>query len=199
MDTVPKIVNTINTVADQYSFPRESEEKTKSIIGLSLENALETLFPEQANRSSELAATYKHVYKEVDKTPTSLFDGVEHVLKQLTDQGVKVAVATGKSRQGLNRLMEETGLAGYFVTTRTADEAESKPNPDMLNQIMSELGILPCDTVMVGDTIIDMEMARLANVDAIGVTFGVASGEQLKAAGARYITSQFAQLVDGLR
>ena len=198
MDTVPKIVNTINMVADQYSIPRETEEKTKSIIGLSLETALETLFPAHAHRSAELATTYKHIYKEVDTTPTYLFEGVEKVLKVLTSAGVKVAVATGKSRVGLNRLLDETNLANYFVTTRTADDAESKPSPDMLNQIMAELGISPSDAVMIGDTTIDMEMARGAKVDAIGITQGVASGTQLEAAGATFIANQFEQLIGGL-
>ncbi|MBQ4810978.1 HAD-IA family hydrolase [Pseudoalteromonas luteoviolacea] len=198
MDTVPKIVNTINRVADQYAIPRASEDDTKSIIGLSLETALETLFPADAHRSTELAQAYKHIYKEVDSTPTKLFDGVEKVLKQLVDQGVKIAVATGKSRQGLNRLMVETGLESYFITTRTADEAQSKPSPDMLNQIITELSVAPKDAVMIGDTTIDMEMARQAGIDAIGVTLGVATSEQLEATSAMFIADEFEQLIEGL-
>ncbi|KZN57423.1 HAD-IA family hydrolase [Pseudoalteromonas luteoviolacea] len=198
MDTVPKIVNTINMVADQHAIPRASEEDTKSIIGLSLETALETLFPAYAHRIAELARAYKHIYKEVDSTPTKLFDGVEKVLTLLAEQGVQIAVATGKSRQGLNRLMVETGLEQYFITTRTADEAESKPSPDMLNQIMAELGVEPEEVVMIGDTIIDMEMARQAGVAAIGVTLGVASYEQLEATAAYFIANEFEQLIEGL-
>ncbi|KZN68694.1 hypothetical protein N478_13595 [Pseudoalteromonas luteoviolacea S4060-1] len=198
MDTVPKIVNTINRVADQHAIPRASEEDTKGIIGLSLETALETLFPEEAHRSMELACAYKHVYKEVDSTPTKLFDGVEKVLKFLAEQGVQIAVATGKSRQGLDRLLLETGLEDHFITTRTADEAESKPSPDMLHQIMAELGVEPEDVVMVGDTIIDMEMARQAGISAIGVTLGVASYEQLEATAAYFIANEFEQLIEAL-
>ncbi|KZN28413.1 hypothetical protein N480_09975 [Pseudoalteromonas luteoviolacea S2607] len=198
MDTVPKIVNTINRVADQHAIPRASEEDTKSIIGLSLETALATLFPAEAHRSMELASAYKHIYKEVDSTPTKLFDGVEKVLKFLAEQGVQIAVATGKSRQGLNRLLVETGLEDYFITTRTADEAESKPSPDMLYQIMAELGVEPEDVVMVGDTIIDMEMARQAGIAAIGVTLGVASYEQLEATAAYFIANEFEQLIEAL-
>ncbi|KZN64372.1 hypothetical protein N473_15615 [Pseudoalteromonas luteoviolacea CPMOR-1] len=195
MDTVPKIVNTINLVADQYGFSRESEEKTKSIIGLSLEHALATLFPAQAKRSAELAAAYKTIYRDVDRTPTELFNGVEQVIKQLSENNIKLAVATGKSRQGLDRLLNESGLAHYFVCTRTADEAQSKPSPDMIQQILTELDVAPQETVMIGDTTIDMDMASQAGVAAIGVTFGVANATELQAFSPVHIVDEFDQLL----
>ncbi|KID58661.1 HAD family hydrolase [Pseudoalteromonas luteoviolacea] len=195
MDTVPKIVNTINLVADQYGFSRESEEKTKSIIGLSLEHALATLFPAQANRSTELATAYKTIYRDVDRTPTELFNGVEQVIKQLSENNIKLAIATGKSRQGLDRLLNESGLAQYFVCSRTADEAQSKPNPDMIQQILAELDVAPQETVMIGDTTIDMDMASQAGVAAIGVTFGVANATELQAFSPVHIIDEFEQLL----
>ncbi|MDK2597954.1 HAD-IA family hydrolase [Pseudoalteromonas obscura] len=195
MDTVPKIVNTINLVADQYGIPRESEQKTKSIIGLSLEKALATLFPAQAYRSADLADAYKVIYRDVDTTPTELFRGVEAVLKQLAERGTKIAIATGKSRQGLNRLLSESGLHKYFQATRTADEAHSKPHPDMLHQLLDELDVMAKDAVMIGDTTIDMEMASKAGIDAIGVTFGVASRGELEPFSPVHVVDEFEQLL----
>ncbi|AOT08993.1 HAD-IA family hydrolase [Pseudoalteromonas luteoviolacea] len=195
MDTVPKIVNTINLVADKYGFARETEEKTKSIIGLSLEHALATLFPAQSKRSAELADAYKAIYRDIDCTPTELFEGVESVIKQLSDNNIKLAIATGKSRTGLDRLLSESGLAHYFVSTRTADEAQSKPNPDMIQQILAELDVAPQEAVMIGDTTIDMDMAARAGVAAVGVTFGVANAAELRAYSPIHIVDEFEQLL----
>ncbi|MCF6442870.1 HAD-IA family hydrolase [Pseudoalteromonas luteoviolacea] len=195
MDTVPKIVNTINKVADTFGFPRETQEKTQSIIGLSLQTALETLFPAQTHRSAELAEAYKTIYRDVDQTPTELFKGVEDVLQFLSNHNIKLAVATGKSRPGLDRLLLESGLGGYFDVTRTADEAESKPSPDMVQQILSELDIAPEQAVMIGDTTIDMDMARNAGVAAIGVTFGVANRNELAQYSPVHIIDEFKQLL----
>ena len=194
MDSVPKIVNTIHLAATACDIEKVTDEQAKSIIGLSLEKAMLRLFPSHPDKLEELVAAYKHIYKHVDTTPTPLFNGVAELLKQLQQQGKQIAVATGKSRVGLDCLLHESGLQDYFVTTRTACEAQSKPHPDMLEQILQHLQVSPQQTVMIGDTLIDMELAQRAGVDAIGVTMGVASREVLSNTHAKHICDNYQQL-----
>lgn len=194
MDSVPKIVNTIHLAATACGIDKVTDEQAKNIIGLSLEKAMLRLFPGHPDKLEELVAAYKHIYKHVDTTPTPLFNGVAELLKQLQQQGKQIAVATGKSRVGLDRLLHESGLRDYFVITRTACEAQSKPHPDMLEQILQHLQVSPQQTVMIGDTLIDMELAQRAGVDAIGVTMGVASREVLSNTHAKHICDNYQQL-----
>ncbi|WP_010605002.1 HAD family hydrolase [Pseudoalteromonas maricaloris] len=194
MDSVPKIVNTIHLAAKSCNITPVSDSEAKSIIGLSLPVAMQVLFPHHEDKAESLANAYKYIYSNEDDTPSPIFEGVESLLGKLRDRGIKIAVATGKSRTGLNRLMAQNGLTDYFVTTRTACEAESKPHPDMLLQILTELGVDAKDTVMVGDSIIDMNLASNAGVDAIGVTMGVATRELLSQTSAAYICDNYHDL-----
>lgn len=194
MDSVPKIVNTIHLAAKSCNIMPVSDSEAKSIIGLSLPVAMQVLFPHHEDKAESLASAYKYIYSNEDDTPSPIFEGVESLLGKLRDRGIKIAVATGKSRTGLNRLMAQNGLTDYFVTTRTACEAESKPHPDMLLQILTELGVDAKDTVMVGDSIIDMNLASNAGVDAIGVTMGVATREQLSQTSAAHICDNYQDL-----
>ncbi|WP_392343782.1 HAD-IA family hydrolase [Pseudoalteromonas prydzensis] len=179
MDSVPKIVNCMHQSALACAVTPPSDEAIKNIIGLSLECAVATLFPEQQGLHTKLIADYKHQYKHLDVTPTPLFANVEHTLAALQSQGTLLAVATGKSRAGLERLLDETKLRKYFVATRTSDDALSKPAPDMLLQLLLELNVSHADALMIGDTKIDMAMAKAANVDRLGVTMGVHNALQL--------------------
>ena len=113
-------------------------------------------------------------------TPTPLFKDVESVLKQLSDAGMQLAVATGKGREGIDRLLNESGLVKYFVNVKCSDDAESKPSPDMLEQILREQGIAKGDAVMIGDSQLDMAMANAADIACIGVSFGAHSPAQLQ-------------------
>jgi len=106
------------------------------------------------------------------------------MLVELKNTGKTLAVATGKARAGLDRVFGATGLAPLFSTTRTADDAKSKPHPDMLEQILAETGIDADKALMIGDSVLDIGMAKAAGIRAMGVTFGVHGGEKLKAAGA---------------
>lgn len=180
MDSVPKIVNCMHQSALACGVAPPSDEAIKNIIGLSLEQAVATLFPEQADLYPDLIAAYKHQYKNVDVTPTPLFENVEQTLVALRNSNMLLAVATGKSRAGLERLLDETQLRDYFVATRTSDDALSKPAPDMLLQLLDELNMSAHDALMIGDTKIDMTMAKAANIDRIGVTMGVHNAQQLQ-------------------
>ncbi|CCQ12188.1 Similar to phosphoglycolate phosphatase,clustered with ribosomal large subunit pseudouridine synthase C [Pseudoalteromonas luteoviolacea B = ATCC 29581] len=194
MDSIEKIVNSIQLAAEHAGVDIPTADAAKRIIGLSLETAIETLFPNERSKWHALVTGYKHQFKYMDKTPTPVFEGVEALLGSLSQQGIKLAVATGKSRAGLNRMLEQSGLGHYFVVTKTADEAQSKPHPQMLNDILSETNVAPKDAVMIGDTIIDMQLACNAKVDAIGVTLGVDSTERLLENGAYAVANNYTEL-----
>jgi len=108
---------------------------------------------------------------------------VAETLDWLRSRGHLLAVATGKSRRGLDLVLSSTGLGGHFQATRCADETFSKPHPEMLLQIMDELGARGPETLMVGDTEYDMQMARSAGAHALAVCYGVHSPERLMAQG----------------
>lgn len=193
MDSVPKIVNTMQLAAKELALPIPQAQSVKDIIGLSLETAAEVLFGDKAD-TQLIAQTYKSVYRERDITPAPLFEGVEDVFKHLRAQGYQLAIATGKSRKGLNRLLAEHQLVDYFCATRTACESESKPHPDMLHQILQQTGVHPTDAIMVGDTIIDMTLAKNAGVDGLAVTFGVHSEAQMQALAPKAFVHQFSAI-----
>lgn len=179
MDSVTKIVNCMRESALVCGLVAPSDEAIKNIIGLSLEHAVATLFPDNANLYADLIAHYKHQHKHIDVTPTPLFADVADTLARLKAKGIILAVATGKSRVGLERLLDETKLGHYFAATRTSDDAQSKPSPDMLLQLLNELGVSASEALMIGDTKIDMAMAQAANIDRLGVTMGVHNEAQL--------------------
>jgi len=178
MDSVTKIVNCIRSSAESLNLVPPSDLAIKNIIGMSLEKAIDVLFPDNAAQHQALIKGYKRQYS-VDTTPTPVFDNVASVLGALKEQGIVLAVATGKGRDGLERLLEQSKLRHFFSATRTSDEALSKHSPDMLYQLLEELGISAQDAVMIGDTQIDMTMAKAAGMDRIGVTMGVHNAQQL--------------------
>ncbi|MGI5309683.1 HAD family hydrolase [Rheinheimera sp. WS51] len=180
MDSIGRIVSSMQSAARLTKLVVPSDHAVKQIIGLSLDPAFDILFSNlTAIKRQQLFEHYRDQYLIHDTTPTPLFDGVETVLKQLKDNNIKLAVATGKARKGLQRMFDETGLASYFDFSRCADEAQSKPDPDMLKQILAKLAIPAEQAVMVGDTSHDMKMAQAIAMPRIGVTHGVHDAEVL--------------------
>lgn len=178
MDSIGKIVNCIKCSAQSLNIAPPSDTAIKNIIGLSLEKAMAVLFPSHPTKQTALINAYKAHYK-VDPTPTPVFDDVANVLNALKQNGAVLAIATGKGRDGLERLLDQSQLRHFFSATRTSDDAQSKPSPDMLYQLLAELGVSANEAVMIGDTQIDMAMGRAANMDRIGVTMGVHNAQQL--------------------
>jgi phosphoglycolate phosphatase len=115
-------------------------------------------------------------------TPARLFEGVEAMLDTLATQGYFLAIATGKSRAGLDPLLKELGLHNRFHTSRCADETCSKPDPRMLIEILADLDVEPDQALMVGDTEFDVQMAKWAGVDAVAVSHGAHTRQQLLSA-----------------
>ncbi|THB68764.1 MAG: HAD family hydrolase [Gammaproteobacteria bacterium] len=157
-----------------------NRKDAKNIIGLGINEAIYALFPDISNSDLQLFIKIYREYFYSNLANTRLFEGVEEMLKTLLDRGFRLAVATGMSRAGLEHSMEKLGVAHYFEITRCADETRSKPDPQMLEEILEETGIAIDKAVMVGDTEYDLEMANLAGVDAIGVLCGVHEKERLQ-------------------
>lgn len=181
MDSAGKIVKSMQLAADSLGFEVLSDAAIKDIIGLGLPEAIHRLYPDHdADRREKIRAQYAHFFvndRSIDSQP---FENVEALLEELTQQGRVLAVATGKSRIGLNRVLGETGFTHFFNASRCADETLSKPDPLMVNQLLEELKLGADTAVMVGDTEYDLEMAVLAGVDSIGVTYGSHSRDRLE-------------------
>ena len=143
------------------------------------------LFPgRDAEEVQQLADQYR-LHFLADQIPGSvLFDGAREVLSHLTDSGYFIAVATGKSRRGLKKEFESTGLGPMFHASRCADETFSKPNPQMLLEILDQLGVEAGKTLVVGDTEYDIQMAINGGAHALGVSYGVHHPERLLDSGA---------------
>lgn len=174
MDSVERIVSSMRSAANVVGLPVPTANQVKQIIGLSIPEATNILFPScTAEQAEALRLSYKKHYIEIDQTPSPLFAHAEQLFTDLLAQGKYLAVATGKGRDGLERVFELSNTKHYFHTSRCAKECKSKPDPDMINQILTELNIDASEAVMIGDTTHDMSMAKNANIDRIGVTFGV--------------------------
>ncbi|MFL9625528.1 HAD-IA family hydrolase [Aeromonas jandaei] len=186
MDSVGRIVACVQGAARDCELAVPAPSQIRQIIGLSLDVAMSRLFPLRSDSGTAiderqiamLIDRYRHHYLH-DITPSPLFAGVGELLHDWRSRGLQLAVATGKSRRGLDRVLDETGLRPLFVTSRGADEANSKPDPLMLEQILAELGLSPRQAVMIGDSIHDMAMAEAFAMPRIGVTWGGDSREAL--------------------
>lgn len=195
MDSAQKIANCIVRSAQDVGVEPPTIEQAKNIIGLGLGEAMQRLFPEQNELTrSKIVEAYKHNFVVADDTEQGLFEGVLDLLKMIEDSGALLAVATGKSRRGLDRILSELELEKQFVVTRCADETRSKPHPQMLHEILDFTAIDPAATVMIGDTSYDMEMASNAGVVPLGVSYGVHQADVLKQAGAVEVVQSVAEL-----
>ncbi|MEM7349408.1 MAG: HAD-IA family hydrolase [Acidobacteriota bacterium] len=157
-----------------------SEEAIRSTIGLGLGEVLQRLAPSfsEDDRRRWRAAYRKHWFGTYRERP-ALFARAAETIAELAGLDYWLAVATGKGRPGLDRDLEVTGLSRYFLTSRTADDAPSKPHPQMLLDIMEELGVGGAETLMIGDTTFDLAMAQSAGAAAVGVLTGAHPRSQL--------------------
>jgi len=181
MDSVARIVNCLRIASEEViGEESRSDHELKDVIGLGLREALTQLHPGSNDQQIiDMCAAYRYQYMEVNATSSVLFDGVEPLLEKLEQQGYWLAVATGKGRQGLDQVLKITGLGPRFHVTRCASETFSKPHPKMLEEILEQLGMNVEDALMIGDTEYDMEMAKNAKMDRLGVSYGVHPTERL--------------------
>ncbi|ALG69099.1 HAD-IA family hydrolase [Beggiatoa leptomitoformis] len=173
VDSQARIVATFKAAIQAVGLGHASSAAIRNVIGLSLEHAIYHLFPTiNAQQYQQFKECYRQYYFAEDTLPTPLFTGVTQTLQKLRATGYWLAVATGKARRGLNIALAEHQLTELFHTTRCADETFSKPHPQMLLEIMDELGVIPEKTVMIGDTEYDLQMAKNAGTAAIAVSYG---------------------------
>ncbi|GIU23453.1 haloacid dehalogenase [Shewanella colwelliana] len=196
MDSVGKIVACMQQTANLLDMAIPSEASIRDIIGLSMNEALNVLHPAACEVTrQQMIDVYREQYLQLNQTPSPLFDGTEQLLLTLKKSGHHLAVATGKARAGLDRVLNETGFRQHFNASRCADEAQSKPHPQMLSQLLDELKVAPNRAVMIGDSIHDLNMANNAGIDAIGVSYGAHSAVKLaEASPVAIVTSPIALL-----
>lgn len=195
-DSVDQIVAAMQGAALEVGVIPPAPADVRDIVGLGLPQAVAILYPElPADPRAAVTAAYSRHYVAAEG-PISLFDGAMETLLTLRERGLPLAVATGKSRRGLNRVLGSLGLEDFFDVTRCADETRSKPHPRMLLEIMAASGRTAAEMFMVGDTEYDLDMARRAGMHPIGVSFGVHSPERLAAYQPLAIVDRLPQLLE---
>lgn len=194
MDSAGEIVAAMQQASVDLGLPERPPEAMRELIGLGLDEVLARLYPElDTARVKALLTAYRRRYAAPGPHAV-VFDGVHETLTLLRRDRRTLAVATGKSRRGLDRSMAESGLGRYFRISRCADEALPKPAPDMLEDILLRTATEPRRALMVGDTEYDMAMASAAGVTAVGVACGVHEAGRLHAAGAAAVLADVAAL-----
>ena len=178
MDSEAQIVGCLHAAIADLGLEPMDDDTVKNVIGLGLREAIDTLVPD---RNDQFHQTFVECYRThwFQSGESALFEGARDVLDIIREQDMLLGIATGKARRGLQRVLDETGLEPLFHATRCADEAHSKPHPQMLLEMMQQLGVEPDQTIMVGDTEYDMAMATRAGTGKVAVTTGVHTPERL--------------------
>jgi len=196
-DSASRIVAAMAAAARECGLAVPAAGATENIIGLGLQESMEALFPARDEACySQLKALYSSHFLALDQVPSPLFEGALETLEALRARGHRLAVATGKSRRGLDRVLAGHQLGGYFDGSRCADESRSKPHPLMLQQLLQELESSVDDACMIGDTEYDLGMAQAASMTAIGVSYGSHSRQRLRRHDPLAIVDTLPELLD---
>jgi phosphoglycolate phosphatase len=178
-----------------FGYNRPDVSLTKSIIGLTLDIAIARMQgkPHVDDEAVAMTSHYKAIYAETRAEAgfeEPVFEGIHAMIDTLAKrEELSMGAVTGKSRRGLNLIMDTHGFRQHFIVSRTADDCPSKPHPAMVTECCSQTGIVSADTIVIGDAIYDMQMAKAAGAKAIGVAWGYASVEDLWKAGADAIVN----------
>ena len=197
LDSISSIIEGVRACWSTLGFPEANPDQIKRIIGLPWERGVEILLPGASEREVDMVREY---YAEIvrgdrappDRPPETMFPDTPSLLDSLEADGYLLAIVTSRSNRRIPELIG--GMERRFVSVQTADRGPGKPNPFLLDRAMQEAGVDAEDTVMVGDTIYDMQTALNAGTVAIGVTWGVHPAEDLRTAGAKRVASRFDQL-----
>jgi phosphoglycolate phosphatase len=194
MDSTATIVACIQAAAQDLGLPVPTGKQAAYVIGLGLQEAMQAVLPNLApTYYPHMVERYRYHYLTRDRD-LSLFDGVREMLAELSQRGYFLAVATGKSRVGLNRALDAASLLSLFDATRCADETFSKPHPAMLQELTRELGQDMQRTVMIGDTTHDLQMAINAGAAGIAVHYGAHSAPELEALNPLFAATSVSEL-----
>ncbi len=198
MDSASEIVGAMQLAIQRAGLPERSPSQLRSLIGLGIRDVLMRLFPDRDPDRVHAQIASQRADRDDAAAHAALFPGVRDTLEQLRASGYELAVATGKSRRGLDQVLALTGTRDYFSHTRCADESAAKPAPDMIEDLLLRNATECEDALVIGDTEYDMRMAGAAGVKALGVTCGVHDAEHLRAAGAHDLIANVAALPNWL-
>jgi phosphoglycolate phosphatase len=200
MDSVGSIVACTSATIRELALGEPDDATIRGTVGLGLRETMDFLVPDcDEALYGRVLECYRRHWIDTYRGLPILFAGVREMLAELHAGGYLLAVATGKSRRGLDYVLDQTGLGSLFHATRTADEAASKPHPQMLREILDELGVVPRAAAMVGDSIYDLQMAANAGTAAIAVLTGAHSRAELAAERPRACLGTVAELPAWLR
>ena len=193
-DSTGMITQALIKAADEAGLPALSEARARSIIGLGLRESIEVLYGDIPEfQAQALASNYQRNYYAGENTMV-LFDGIADTIATIDRKGCKQAVATGKGRRGLNSALQLSGLSKFFNATKTVDECFSKPHPQMLDELMDELVVMPARTLMIGDSQYDMQMGKNAGVITAAVSYGSQTASHLQQYSPDYLFHDVATL-----
>lgn len=198
-DSIGRIVEAMNAAAERAGEAPSADAAVKGIIGLALSEAISVLYPHLDARQLEIFRQhYADIYTALDQQPSPLFEGVVESLEAFRREGYRLAVATGKARRGLDRVLKANGWEGYFDITRAADETRGKPHPLMLEEILAHCRVEPGRALMVGDSAFDLQMASNAGMHSVAVGYGAMSLQALSEFGPQVCVEHFSQLREWL-
>ncbi len=199
MDSKEKIINCFAGAAQDHRLAPPDPSQIVELIGLSIHESISRLYPDQPSAmKSRLVTSYGEYWRLKDSTPMVLFDGVRDGLVRLRGAGYLLSIATGKSANGLQKVLNETGLAEHFVYTRCGDQGQPKPHPEMLQKILAYTGLSSFEAMMIGDTTYDLMMAAKAGMDGWGVTYGSHSRQQLENLSMYELANSFHDIIEKL-
>ena len=200
VDSQDSIVASLTAAYEAEGVHLPSRAELLSVVGLSLPLAFATLLPDEPeDRIARMVEGYKASYLEFrrqsqDEAGAPMFPGARDALDDLRARGYVLGVATGKARRGVDHFISGNGLEGAFTAIQTADDAPSKPHPQMVLNCLAVTDIAPADAVIVGDTEFDMAMGRTAGVRRIGVDWGYHPPERVRRGGAEAMAADFGHL-----
>jgi phosphoglycolate phosphatase len=196
-DSMATIIDAWREALQRSELAIPTDDQLRFGIGRSILEGFESLFPRASDRDYDtFARHYRDVYRGmVVGNEPPLYPGVSETLQTLFDQGHRLAIATGKSRVGLDRMLEAHKMGHLFQSTITADQARSKPHPEMIELLLQDSGAAKGDTVMIGDTTFDLLMARAAGVYSVGVTYGGHARSELARCEPTHLVERICDLV----
>lgn len=196
VDSISRIVESLQVAAEACGLPQLDESALKGIIGLGLPEAIRVLYPEVDDPVAvqRYREVYGAHYNRLEAQPSALFPGVLEALEGFRGEGYLLAVATGKTRRGLDHVLAGRGWLDYFDITRCADETASKPDPRMLHEILQHCRVDAGQALMVGDSPFDLQMAHRAGMDSVAVGYGAQSLGALRGESPRLAIEHFDEL-----
>lgn len=200
VDSTARIIDSMQLAAAEVNMPGLADIAIQQIIGLGLPEALKKLWPEiSAEQMQKMRALYSDNFSRHSDVSADFFPRAHDFFEELQGLGYVLAVATGKTRKGLDEMLDGMAVRDVFAITRCADETTSKPDPHMLEEILGELKLDSKQALMVGDTSFDLDMAKAIDMDSVGMTHGAHDSEVLVASGAKSLCHSLIDLLDWIK